>query len=195
MPRLPRSETTLGPPRNTDFLPVEGENIHQLPVGPGSCRHYRAGAFPHQRRWRDRGAPRGTSRLHPQRNRGPPARRRSGAGGAIGVPLLRRFDGRLWPGICARSGSGAWLDAARTGRLAARADGGTGAPRKPSRRCWRDLQRWRVRHHARPLFGSEGTGASGSRRLLRAQADDGPHRARRRHRRYRPRWRRTHRRS
>ena len=35
------------------FLPAEGEGLHQIPVGPGACRHHRAGPFPLHRQWRD----------------------------------------------------------------------------------------------------------------------------------------------
>ena len=45
------------------FLPVHGEGLHQIPVGPGPCRYHRARPFPLHCQWRDRGAARRTARL------------------------------------------------------------------------------------------------------------------------------------
>ena len=63
-------------PRLYVFLPAEGESLHQIPVGPGACRHHRARPFPLHRQRRDRGAARGAARLRPQGHRGADGRRR-----------------------------------------------------------------------------------------------------------------------
>ena len=78
------------------------------------------------------------------------------------------------------------IEAPARATVAARADGRAGAPRQPSRRHRRDLQRRRLRADARPLRRPARARAARRRRLLRPPADDGPDRARRRRGRPRP---------
>ena len=62
------------------FLPVEGEALHQIPVGPGARRHHRAGPFSLHRQRRNRGAARTAPRLRAQGHRVADDRRRPSSG-------------------------------------------------------------------------------------------------------------------
>ena len=77
------------------FLPVEGEDLHQIPVGPGACRHHRARPFPLHRRRRDGRAAGAAARLRAQGrwNRCMPAA--TSPAGAARRTHLRRQHGRL----------------------------------------------------------------------------------------------------
>ena len=66
--------------RSTRSCSVEGDGVHEIPVGPGARRHHRAGSFPLPGRRRESAAPRGAARLraqgHREALRGDAARRR-----------------------------------------------------------------------------------------------------------------------
>ena len=96
-------------------------------------------------------------------------------------PHLGRQHGRLcaWPSP-ARPRPRSASRRRRARSLAARAHGRARAPRQPSRRHRRDLQRCRLRAHARPLRRPARARAARRRRLLRPPADARPDRAGRR---------------
>ena len=159
------------------FLPVEGESLHQIPVGPGARRNYRARAFPLHRRWRNGGAAGTASRLCAQGHRPSDARRHAGTRGAAGRSHLGRQHGGLRLRVRARRGERARHRTAAACGLAARRDGGDGTHRQPPRRFRRDLQRCVVQPHAGALRHAARARAALCRRLLRTSPDDGLHRA------------------
>ncbi len=162
------------------FLPVEGDSLHQIPVGPGPRRHHRAGTFPVHRRRRNRGTAGTASRLHAQGHRAADARRDDRAGVSSRRPHLGRQHGRLRACLRTRRRGGSWHKRATPCRMVARPDGGTRTHRQPPRRFRRNLQRCVIQHHVGPLRHAARACAALRRRLLRPPPDDGPHRARRR---------------
>ena len=66
--------------RTTPFVRVDGDGVHEIPVGPGARRHHRARALPLLSRRREGAAPRGAPGLraqgHREALRGAGARRR-----------------------------------------------------------------------------------------------------------------------
>ena len=163
------------------FLPVEGEGLHQIPVGPVHAGIIEPGHF----RFTCDGET--VVRLEQRLgyvHKGIDALMHGAtlrAGGAARRPHLGRQHGRL----CASPSPARWRRRSastpppRAVWLRAR-DGGAGAHRQPSRRFRRDLQRRLVQHHAGALRHAARARAALRRRLLRPSADDGLHRARRR---------------
>ena len=174
-----RSRTQPRPPAAAEpyvFLPVEGESLHQIPVGPVHAGIIEPGHF--------RFSANGETVVRLEERLGYVhkgiealmAGRRCRARRAAGRAHLGRQHGglcaRLRPGGGSRSGH---RGAAARG-LAARAHGRARARRQSSRRHRRDLQRRRVCADACPLRRAARTGAACGRGVLRPPPDDGSHR-------------------
>ena len=110
-----------------EFLPTEGEGLHQIRRRADPCRHHRAGPFPLHRQWRDGGAARGAAGLRAQGRRRPARRRRHRARRADRRAHLGRQHGGLCLGLRPRRRGRARLDAAAARRAAARRHGRAGA--------------------------------------------------------------------
>ena len=134
-----------------EFLPAEGESLHQIPVGPvhagiiepGHFRFTASGETVVRLEERLGYVHKGIEAL--MRGCGPRSRR------AARGPHLGRQHGRLRSRLRPRGRSRDRHRAATARGLAARAHGRAGAHRQPSRRHRRDLQRCRLRADARPL--------------------------------------------
>ena len=168
-----------------DFLPAEGENLHQIPVGPVHAGIIEPGHF--------RFTANGETVVRLEQRLGyvhkgievADGGRDARQGGAARRPHVGRQHGRLFARVraCRRGGAGHQGSAARG--LFACADGRAGAPRQSLRRYRRDLQRRVLFPHARAMRHPARAHLARGRCLLRPSADDGPHRARRRRRRSR----------
>ena len=167
------------------FLPVEGENLHQIPVGPVHAGIIEPGHF--------RFTADGETVVRLEQRLGYVHK---GIDALMVAPRCRAP--RASPAACratARSPTPSpsparWRPRSAStppprGGVPARRDGGAGARRQPPRRFRRDLQRCLVQHHAGALRRAAGARAARRRRLLRPSADDGPHCAGRRRRRSR----------
>ena len=163
------------------FLPVEGEGLHQIPVGPVHAGIIEPGHF--------RFTANGETVVRLEERLGYVhkgieslmAGRHARTGGAACRPHLGRQHGRLCAGLRPRGRSGARTSQSPPrARLSARADGGARAARQPFRRHRRDLQRCVVRHHARAMRHPARAHAARGGCLLRPSADDGPRRSGRR---------------
>ena len=167
------------------FLPVEGESLHQIPVGPvhagiiepGHFRFTASGETVVRLEERLGYVHKGIESLM--------AGATHRASGAARRAHLRRQHRRLWHRLRARRRSGARHRGAAARAISARADGGAGAAGQSFRRYRRDLQRRLVRADACALRHPARARAARRRRLLRPSADDGSRRARRRRRRSR----------
>ena len=167
------------------FLPVEGEDLHQIPVGPvhagiiepGHFRFTANGEAVVRLEQRLGYVHKGTESLM------------TGATLDKGAKLAGRTSGDSTVAYALAFAQAVEISApdrrSAARRVAPRADGGARAPRQSFRRHRRHLQRRlllarlrRMRHPARAHLARGG-------RLFRSQADDGPHRAWRRHRRSR----------
>ena len=170
----------LRDPAPYEFLPVQGEGLHQIPVGPVHAGIIEPGHF----RFTANGET--VARLEERLGYvhkgidGLTHRRRYRAGGARHRARLRRFHRGLQLRLRARGRSGARRRAAAARQGAARRDGGARARRQSLRRHRRDLQRRVVRADPRPLRHFPRARAGGDRPRLRPPPDDGPHRAGRR---------------
>ena len=165
------------------FLPVEGESLHQIPVGPVHAGIIEPGHF--------RFTAKGETVVRLEERLGYvhkgidglmhgatlDARRASSPGAP---PATARSPMRWAFARAVEAALGAECRRARA--LAARPDGRARAARQSPRRHRRDLQRRRLRADARPVRRAARAGAARRRRLLRPPADEGPHRARRRRR-------------
>ncbi len=94
------------------FLAAEGEGLHQIAGGAGSCRDHRARTFPLHCQRRSSGAPRRAARLCPQGHRGPVPGCRYRHGGAHRSAHFGRQHGCLLLCLCACHRSGARVAAA-----------------------------------------------------------------------------------
>ena len=172
--------------RPYEFLPVEGENLHQIPVGPVHAGIIEPGHF----RFTANGE--AVARLEQRLGYVHKGIESLMAGASLdtGAQACRPHLGRQHRGLRARFrakrrvGASARRAAAR--HLAPRADGRARAHGQSFRRYRRDLQRrvvlldlCRMRHLARAHLARRAS-------LLRPSIDDGPHRAGRRGRRSRP---------
>ena len=141
------------PPRGDAyaFLTAEGPPLHQIPVGPVHAGIIEPGHF--------RFTANGETVVRLEERLGYVHKGIDGL--MLGAPLeraaqarrprLRRQHGRLCHRLRPRRRGGARYRAAAARRLAARADGGAGAPRQPFRRHRRHLQRRLLLAHPRPL--------------------------------------------
>ena len=162
------------------FLPVEGESLHQIPVGPvhagiiepGHFRFTADGETVVRLEQRLGYVHKGIDHLMHGATLEQAARLAGRTSGDSTVAYAFAFARAVE--------SGARHRAAAARGLAARRDGGAGADRQPPRRFRRDLQRCVVQHHAGALRHAARTRAALCRRLLRPSPDDGLHRARRR---------------
>ncbi len=142
------------PAASYPFLPVEGEALHQIPVGPVHAGIIEPGHF--------RFTCDGETVVRLEERLGYVHKGidllMSGAklsrAARLGRAGLRRQHRGLC--VCVRSSrrKRARYRAARAGGMAAGGHGGTGAARQPHRRFRRDLQRCLLQHHARPLRGA-----------------------------------------
>ena len=162
------------------FLPVEGEGLHQIPVGPVHAGIIEPGHFrftANGETWCGWSSGSATC----TRASSADGRRDARARREARRPHLRRQHRRLCLCLCAgRRGRALQVDGAAARRLSARADGGAGAARQPFRRHRRDLQRRRLRADACAMRRPARARAARGGRLLRPPADDGRHRAGRR---------------
>src|SRR6478672_3443962 len=160
-----------------EFLPVEGEDLHQIPVGPVHAGIIEPGHF----RFTANGE--AVVRLEQRLGYVHKGTESLMTGATLDKGREARWPhlGRQHRGLRARlrasDGIGAPDRRSAARRVASRADGGDRAPRQSFRRHRRHLQRClllsrlrRMRHPARAHFARGG-------RLFRSQADDGPHRA------------------
>ena len=167
-------------PTGYPFLPVEGEGLHQIPVGPvhagiiepGHFRFTADGETVVRLEQRLGYVHKGIDHLLHGATLEQAARLAGRTSGDSTVAYAFAFARAV------ESGAGHRAAAARG--LAARRDGGAGADRQSPRRFRRDLQRRVVQHHAGALRHAARARAALRRRLLRPSADDGLHRARRR---------------
>ena len=170
------------------FLPVEGESLHQIPVGPvhagiiepGHFRFTADGETVVRLEQRLGYVHKGIDHLMHGATLEQAAR--------LAAPHLGRQHGRLRTRVRPRGGGGTRHRASTACRVAARRDGGAGAHRQSPRRFRRDLQRCIVQHHAGALRHAARTRAALRGRVLRPSPDDGLHRARRRRGRSCRRW-------
>ena len=162
------------------FLPVEGESLHQIPVGPvhagiiepGHFRFTADGETVVRLEQRLGYVHKGIDHLMHGATLEHAARLAGRTSGDSTVAYAFAFARAVE--------SGARHRAAAARGLAARRDGGDGAHRQPPRRFRRDLQRCVVQHHAGALRHAARARAALCRRVLRASPDDGLHRAGRR---------------
>ena len=184
-----RSASRAAAPRDPPpyaFLPVEGEGLHQIPVGPVHAGIIEPGHF----RFTANGETvvrleerlgyvhKGIDGADARRRRS--SRRRSSPAAS---PATARSPMRFAFARAVEAALG--IEAPPRAHMAARADGRARAPRQPFRRHRRDLQRRLVRADACAMRHPARARAARGRRLLRPPADDGPHRAGRRRRRSR----------
>ena len=167
------------------FLPVEGEGLHQIPVGPVHAGIIEPGHFrftangEHVVRLEQR-----LGYVHKGIESLMAGATLDGAA-KLACAHLRRQHGRLC--LCFRAGrrGRAGREGAAARGLPARADGGARAAGQSFRRHRRHLQRCLVRDHACANRHPARARVARGRRLLRPPADDGRDRARRRRARYR----------
>ena len=162
------------------FLPVEGEHLHRIPVGPVHAGIIEPGHF--------RFTASGETIVRLEARLGYVHKGveglMAGADLARGAELAGRVSGDSTVAYAfafaraARGGIAGRGAAPRT--VAARADGGTRAPRQPFRRHRCDLQRRRVLAPARALRRAARAGAACGRPLLRTSTDARRHRPGRR---------------
>ena len=168
------------------FLPVEGDSLHQIPVGPVHAGIIEPGHF--------RFTADGETVVRLEQRLGYVHKGIDALLHGAPIPRALRIAGRTsgdstvaYAFAFARAVEAALgIDVPPRAVRAARRDGGTGAHRQPSRRFRRDLQRRVVQPHAGALRRAARARAARRRRLLRPPADDGPHRAGRRRGRSRP---------
>ena len=155
------------------FLTAEGDELHQIPVGPvhagviepGHFRFTAGGETIVRLEERLGYVHKGVDALMAGASLDRAAQL-AGAG-------LRRQHGRLFHRFRPRRRRRARPRSAAARPLVARADGGTGAHRQPPRRHRRDLQRRRVRADARSFRRAARARLARRGRLFRPSADDG----------------------
>ncbi len=165
------------------FLPVEGEGLHQIPVGPVHAGIIEPGHF--------RFTANGETVVRLEQRLGYVHKGVEGlfAGADIerrcasGRPPVGRQHRRLCLGLCPCRRGGARLAGAAAGDLVAGRHGRVGAHGAPHQRRWRNLQRCQRDRRPRPMRAAARGRAGDVAGLLRSSADDGLHRSRRRRRR------------
>ena len=171
----------LSDPADYDFLPVRGEGLHQIPVGPVHAGIIEPGHF----RFTANGET--VARLEERLgyvHKGidglltDVAHRAGRRASSPACPATPRWPPALPSPAPSRRRSTSPCRRARSD--AARRDGGARAHRQPFRRHRRRLQRRRIRADPRPLRHLPRARARGLRRRLRASPDDGRDRAWRR---------------
>ena len=170
------------------FLPVEGESLHQIPVGPVHAGIIEPGHF--------RFTANGETVVRLEQRLGYVHKGIDslmlGAdlerGARLAGTHLRRQHGRVCAGVRACGRSGARNHGSAAGRMVAGPDGRARAPRQSFRRFRRHLQRCVVLDHACPNRNPARAHVAGRSRLFRSPADDGWHRSGRRRDRSGPRW-------
>ena len=146
-PCLPAAEL----PAAYDFLPVEGESLHRIPVGPVHAGIIEPGHF------RFTASGETVVRLEQRLGYVHKGIESLMAGATIETAAqtcrahVRRQHGRLWHRLRACGGGGIECRSAGAGAIFACADGGARTTRQPFRRHRRHLQRCLVRAHARAL--------------------------------------------
>ena len=120
--RLRRSRTgTATTSTQYRFVQVEGDGVHEIPVGPVHAGHHRARAFPLLDRRRAGAAARGAPRLHAQGDREAFEAMTLVGGGAARRAHLRRHYGRVRLGLRDGGRGAAGRRAAAARAVAARA--------------------------------------------------------------------------
>ena len=164
------------------FLPVEGEGLHQIPVGPVHAGIIEPGHF--------RFTANGETVVRLEQRLGYVHK---GIERLLAAPTSRAAPGWLagsratapWPmrlAFARAVEAATGIEPPPRGAMAAGDDGRAGADRQPPGRLRLRLQRRRLRADPRPLRHPARGGAAGRRRLLRPPPDDGPGRAGRRRR-------------
>ena len=166
-----------------EFLPVEGEGLHQIPVGPVHAGIIEPGHF--------RFTANGETVVRLEERLGYVHKGVEGLMAGAEVERAMRIVGRIsgdstvayaWAFARAVEAALHWSPPPRA--LLLRGDHGrAGAAGAPYQRCRRDLQRRQRAHDPRPLHPAARGRAGGGQRLLRPSLDDGLRRAGRRRRR------------
>ena len=174
--------------RRYEFLPAEGEGLHQIPVGPVHAGIIEPGHF----RFTANGET--VVRLEERLGYVHKGVEDLFAGADIerGARLVGRLSGDstvayAWAYARAVEAALGWPVPPR-GDLVARHHGRAGAHGAPHQRCRRDLQRCQRDRHPRPMRAAARGRPGDVAGLLRPSPDDGLHRARRRHCRSVERW-------
>ena len=175
----PHATASHDPEAAYSFLPVEGESLHQIPVGPVHAGIIEPGHF--------RFTANGETVVRLEQRFGYVHKGieslMEGATLDKAAELAGRVSGDSTVAYAiafARAVEAATGARCRPGGLAARTDGRAGARRQSPRRHRRHLQRRGVRADACPLRSAARTSVADVRGLLRPSADDGSGEARRR---------------
>ena len=173
------AEVGTGRRRTIAFVRVDGDGVHEIPVGPGARRHHRARAFPLPGRRRKSAAPRGAARLHAQGHR-KALRGDVAASTAIGSPAASpaTAPSPTRGPMRRRSKRSPASTSPPRARVAARAAARARAHRQPSGRSRLSRQRRRLRLRPRAVLAPEGGRAAHQRSRVRPSAADGRRRAR-----------------
>ena len=184
--RSATARPTTAPPDAYAFLEARGPGLHQIPVGPVHAGIIEPGHF------RFHAGGEAVVRLEERlgyTHKGVDALMRGGEPRRAPPTLAGRvsgdFDRRLRVAFARAVEAALGAEAPPRAHVAARRHGGARAARQPFRRHRRDLQRRRLRPHARPLRHPARADAARGEGRLRPSADDGRGRSRRRRRRSR----------